>query len=164
MAELVLGRPLFPGNSGVDQLVEIIKILGTPTREQIRSMNPNYTEFRFPSIKAHPWAKVFRSKASAELLEIIAVLLEYTPATRLTSVEAMAHSFFDELRQPETKTFGNGNQPLPPLFNFTQMELSIRPDLLKKLVPSHAEQELLSRGIDINQFTPVSIQKGLGAE
>jgi hypothetical protein len=22
-------------------------------------MNPNYTEFRFPQIKAHPWHKVF---------------------------------------------------------------------------------------------------------
>lgn len=35
IAELMLGQPLFPGESGVDQLVEIIKVLGTPTREQI---------------------------------------------------------------------------------------------------------------------------------
>ena len=32
LAELLLGQPLFPGESGVDQLVQIIKILGTPTR------------------------------------------------------------------------------------------------------------------------------------
>jgi hypothetical protein len=38
--------------------VEIIKVLGTPTREQIREMNPNYQEFKFPQIKAHPWSKV----------------------------------------------------------------------------------------------------------
>ena len=35
IAELMLGQPIFPGESGVDQLVEIIKILGTPSREQI---------------------------------------------------------------------------------------------------------------------------------
>jgi serine/threonine protein kinase len=57
-AELMLGSPLFPGESGVDQLVEIIKILGTPTKEQIKTMNQNYTEFKFPAIKAHPWSKV----------------------------------------------------------------------------------------------------------
>lgn len=34
------------------------QVLGTPTREQIREMNPNYTEFKFPQIKAHPWTKV----------------------------------------------------------------------------------------------------------
>nr|XP_016486283.1 PREDICTED: shaggy-related protein kinase epsilon-like [Nicotiana tabacum] len=49
--------PLFPGEIGVDQLVEIIKVLGTPTREEIKCMNPNYTEFKFPQIKAHPWRK-----------------------------------------------------------------------------------------------------------
>lgn len=34
------------------------QVLGTPTREEIRCMNPNYTDFRFPQIKAHPWHKV----------------------------------------------------------------------------------------------------------
>jgi len=58
LAELLLGQPIFPGDSGVDQLVEIIKVLGTPTRDQIREMNPNYQEFKFPQIKAHPWSKV----------------------------------------------------------------------------------------------------------
>ena len=58
LAELLLGQPIFPGDSGVDQLVEIIKVLGTPTRDQIREMNPNYQEFKFPQIKAHPWTKV----------------------------------------------------------------------------------------------------------
>lgn len=59
MAELMLGQPLFPGESGIDQLVEIIKVLGTPTREQIRTMNPNYMEHKFPQIKPHPFSKVF---------------------------------------------------------------------------------------------------------
>lgn len=58
MAELMLGQPLFPGESGIDQLVEIIKVLGTPTREQIKTMNPNYMEHKFPQIKPHPFNKV----------------------------------------------------------------------------------------------------------
>ena len=58
MAELLTGSPLFPGESGIDQLVEIIKILGTPSKEQIRTMNPNYMEHKFPQIKAHPFNRV----------------------------------------------------------------------------------------------------------
>ncbi len=61
MAELMLGQPLFPGESGIDQLVEIIKVLGTPTREQIKTMNPNYMEHKFPQIKPHPFSKVRHS-------------------------------------------------------------------------------------------------------
>ncbi|XP_042415264.1 glycogen synthase kinase-3 homolog MsK-3-like [Zingiber officinale] len=67
LAELLLGQPIFPGESGVDQLVEIIKVLGTPTREEIRCMNPNYTEYRFPQIKVHPWHKIFHKRMPLKL-------------------------------------------------------------------------------------------------
>ena len=33
IAELLVGQPIFPGESGVDQLVEIIKVLGTPSTD-----------------------------------------------------------------------------------------------------------------------------------
>lgn len=39
------------------------------------------------------------------------------------------------------------------------LELSIRPDLIRRLVPPHAEQELLLRGIDIYNFTPIPLDQ-----
>jgi glycogen synthase kinase 3 beta len=59
------------GESGVDQLVEIIKVLGTPTKEEIHAMNPNYTEFKFPQIKAHPWTKVFSKRMPADAIDLV---------------------------------------------------------------------------------------------
>ncbi|EQB79075.1 glycogen synthase kinase-3 alpha [Camelus ferus] len=135
LAELLLGQPIFPGDSGVDQLVEIIKVLGTPTREQIREMNPNYTEFKFPQIKAHPWTKVFKSRTPPEAIALCSSLLEYTPSSRLSPLEACAHSFFDELRSPGTQL--PNNRPLPPLFNFSPGELTIQPSLNAILIPPH---------------------------
>ncbi|VDC05371.1 unnamed protein product [Peniophora sp. CBMAI 1063] len=157
MAELMLGQPLFPGESGIDQLVEIIKVLGTPSREQIKTMNPNYMEHKFPQIKPHPFAKVFRPRTAPEAIDLVGRLLEYTPEARLSSVEAMVHPFFDELRGPETK-MPNGKD-FPPLFNFTREELSVRPDLISKLVPPHVEPELRSRGIDIDNFVPIPLDQ-----
>jgi len=124
-SELILGQPIFPGESGVDQLVEIIKVLGTPSKEQIRQMNPNYNDFKFPQIKAHPWEKVFWSRTPQEAIRLTTRLLEYSPGTRLKPMQACAHNFFDELRQPGAKLSNGG--PLPPLFNFTQPELSSLP-------------------------------------
>lgn len=86
-AELLLGQPLFPGESGVDQLVEIIKVLGTPSREEIRAMNSNYTEFKFPQIKSHPWQKVFRGRTPAEAVDLVSKMLSYTPVNRLKPLE-----------------------------------------------------------------------------
>ncbi|KAL5210788.1 hypothetical protein ABZP36_006411 [Zizania latifolia] len=142
MAELLLGQPLFPGESGVDQLVEIIKVLGTPTREEIKCMNPNYTEFKFPQIKAHPWHKVFQKRLPPEAVDLVSRFLQYSPNLRCTAMEACMHPFFDELRDPNTR-LPNG-RPLPPLFNFrSQAELNgIPPEVVEQLVPEHARQSL----------------------
>ncbi|KAL8674610.1 MAG: hypothetical protein Q9168_000985 [Polycauliona sp. 1 TL-2023] len=126
MAELMLGQPLFPGESGIDQLVEIIKVLGTPTREQIRTMNPNYMEHKFPQIKPHPFNKVFR-KASNDAIDLIAALLEYTPTQRLSAMDAMCHPFFDELRDPQcrfpdSRHPNGGSKEMPKLFDFSRHE------------------------------------------
>ncbi|RWS07773.1 hypothetical protein B4U79_15346, partial [Dinothrombium tinctorium] len=118
LAELLLGQPIFPGDSGVDQLVEIIKVIGTPSKEQIREMNRNYTEFKFPQIKPHPWPKVFRQRTPPEAISLVSQLLEYTPSARITPLQACAHTFFDELRDPNTR-LPHGKE-LPPLFNFTE--------------------------------------------
>lgn len=135
VAELLLGQPIFPGDSGVDQLVEIIKVLGTPSKEQIRDMNPSYQEFKFPHIRPHPWSKVFRTRTPTEALEIVNHLLDYTPTKRLLPIEACAHHFFDELRTPSTK-LSNGSD-LPVLFNFSSLELRTRASLTGKLIPPH---------------------------
>ena len=47
------------------------QILGTPDREEIHAMNPNYTEFKFPQIKACPWAKVFSKRMPADAVELV---------------------------------------------------------------------------------------------
>jgi kinase len=130
LAELIIGKPIFAGDSGVDQLVEIIKVcvprhcqaslalprrvqksspwpglpqvLGTPSKEDILGMNPNYNEFRFPQIKSNPWHKVFSMEPSlgSDAIDLISGLLKYSPAKRLTGQEAMAHPFFAEILQP----------------------------------------------------------------
>jgi serine/threonine protein kinase len=138
MAELLLGNPLFPGDSGVDQLIEIIKILGTPTKEQIQAMNPNHTSFKFPQIKPHPWNKVFRNKAPAEAIDLVSQFLRYDPKTRVTAFGCLAHAFFDELRDPNAR-LPNGKALPESIFNFTEEELRMMDDmgLRDKLLPPH---------------------------
>ncbi|KAI8477415.1 MAG: glycogen synthase kinase 3 [Monoraphidium minutum] len=137
LAELLLGSPIFPGESGVDQLVEIIKVLGTPTKEEIHAMNPNYTEFKFPQIKAHPWTKVFSKRLPPDAVDLVARLLQYAPNKRFASHEAMCHPFFDELRDPAAR-LPNG-KALPPLFDWLQGELDHLPqEITARLQPRAA--------------------------
>lgn len=134
MAELMLGHPLFPGESGVDQLVEIIKVLGTPTKDEIMAMNRNYTEFKFPQIKCLSWSKVFRHRTTPDAIDLVSKMLQYSPAKRINPFEGLAHPYFDELRQSTCK-LANG-KPLPPLFDFSEHEYRHAGSLARNILPS----------------------------
>ncbi|GJN22704.1 hypothetical protein PR202_gb10299 [Eleusine coracana subsp. coracana] len=123
MAELLLGQPLFPGESGVDQLVEIIKVLGTPTREEIKCMNPNYTEFKFPQIKAHPWHKVIYNLAPKYYLALY------------------SHKVFQK-RLPHEAVDLVSSQTYHRFAFLTELN-GVPPEVVERLVPEHARRQSL---------------------
>lgn len=71
---------------------------------------------RVPNPFARTAAQVFRPRVPQEAVQLVAQLLDYTPSKRLRPLEACLHSFFDELRNPDTRL--PNDQPLPPLYNF----------------------------------------------
>lgn len=121
-------------------------------------------------------SQVFR-KASADAIDLISALLEYTPTQRLSAIEAMCHSFFDELRDPMCR-FPDSRHPnsspkeMPKLFDFSKhgrrprlvlhndannpIELSIAPEKNIRLVPPHARRDLVLKGLDLEGFVPLS--------
>lgn len=100
-AELLIGQPLFPGESGIDQLVEIIKILGTPTTEDIMAMNNNYIDHKFPIIKKIPLARIFKQLNNSNDIHILNFLeqfLLFNPNKRISAGQALQNGWFDEIR------------------------------------------------------------------
>lgn len=135
-AELLIGSPIFPGSSGVDQLVEIIKVLGTPTKDELKSMNPNYEEFRFPQIKAHPLGSIFKPRTPTDAIDLVAQMLAYVPESRCKAIESCGHPFFEELR--DSSTVQPDGTPIPDyFFQFTLEELSCAPQMANALIPVH---------------------------
>lgn len=116
-AEMFIGQPLFTGTDGIDQLVEIIKVIGTPTPQELRAMNPNYPEYEFtPALQAHPWDKVFRGYAPREATDLADQMLRYNPAARMPPLHTLMHRFFDSLRIDEKESHRR-------LFDFLPEEL-----------------------------------------
>lgn len=60
---------------------------------------------------------MFKPRTPPEAIALCSRLLEYTPVTRLSPLEACAHAFFEELRQPNTRL--PSGRELPLLFNFS---------------------------------------------
>ena len=88
-------------------------------------MNPNYSEFKFPHIKANQWEAIFQNRGGKSsqndlvlAIDLISKVLKYNPALRPKPLIALLNPFFDELRLEKT-TLPNG-QPLPnDLFVFS---------------------------------------------
>lgn len=125
LGELLQGSPLFQGENGVDQLVQVIKILGTPTARELVQMNPDYSaEFRFPSIKRS--LKIVRlGDAGAVAESLLNGLLQYDPLLRLNCAKFLESEWFDELRTKDCllpSTDGQGKPLDLDLFTFTEAE------------------------------------------
>ncbi|GAW80697.1 glycogen synthase kinase 3 [Plasmodium gonderi] len=135
ISEMILGYPLFSGQSSVDQLVRIIQVLGTPTEEQMKVMNPNYADIKFPDVKAKDLRKIFPKGTSEDAINFVSHFLKYEPLKRLNAIEALADPFFDELRDPCIK-LPKFLEKLPELFNFSDEEIKEMSDSCKrKLLP-----------------------------
>lgn len=83
--------------------------MGTPTKEEIKAMNPNYTEYRFPQINPIPWRKVFKPGTDQDAIKFVSSLLVYNPQDRPNPLVALRNRYFDELRQ-KTCRLPNGSQ------------------------------------------------------
>lgn len=93
LAELLLGQPLFCGENSVDQLVEIIRVVGTPTQADILAMNPHYTDFKLPRLQPVAWSKVMRTNTPTNALDVLAGLMVYTPTQRWSAERVLRHTF-----------------------------------------------------------------------
>lgn len=135
LAEMIRGRPLFPGENGVDQLVEVVKVLGSPSRRNVLAMNPQYTNFTFPNVQQRSWDTVFRKGTPKDSIDLLQALLQYDPEARVRPLEACAHHYYDELRDERTRC--PDGQPLPAdLFNLTAREMRVcLPSLRERLIP-----------------------------
>jgi len=99
-AEMVNGRPLFPGSSESDQLMRIFKTLGTPTKKTW----PTYTDLpeykvvdNFPSYPVQSLKKICRRLDNIGL-ELLGRMLQFDPSKRISAELAMKHQYFKDLK------------------------------------------------------------------
>ena len=100
-------KPLFPGESDLNQLELIAKLCGSPTDQSMPSVThlPDFSKIRLSSYRRRilddfskfpplcsPTPRVFRFDAIAA--DLIDKLLVLEPTRRLTAEEALAHPYF----------------------------------------------------------------------
>lgn len=95
VAEMFTKKPLFPGESEIDQLHKIFKILGTPTVEVWPGLLslPHWRN-SFPEWDKIPFKALMPSTVCVQGTDLIEKMLVYNPVARLSALTALQHPFF----------------------------------------------------------------------
>ncbi|XP_034241338.1 probable serine/threonine-protein kinase DDB_G0268078 isoform X2 [Thrips palmi] len=131
MAELYLLRPLFPGNSEMDQIFKICSFLGTPDKNEwpqgyqlASSMN-----FKFPQFSRTPLSTLIPS-ASKDGIQLLDLFLMWPPSKRPTAQQALRYPYFQVGQRPAVIAGTQKSRPSAQLLPLNIVEL---PDASQKL-------------------------------
>nr|XP_015219317.1 PREDICTED: cyclin-dependent kinase-like 5 isoform X2 [Lepisosteus oculatus] len=101
LGELSDGQPLFPGESEIDQLYTIQKVLGPLPPEQMKLFysNPRFHGLRFPAVN-HPQTleRRYLGIISGVLLDLMKNLLKLSPSERYLTEQSLNHHAFQTQR------------------------------------------------------------------
>jgi len=95
LAELLLGKPVFPGTSTLNQLDRVMEITGRPSPEDIEAINSPLAQTMLESLppsKSRRLRDVFPT-ASDDALDLLKSLLQFNPNKRLTAAQALRHPY-----------------------------------------------------------------------
>ncbi|KAG6482468.1 hypothetical protein ZIOFF_059099 [Zingiber officinale] len=161
-AEMLTGRPLFPGKNVVHQLDLMTDLLGTPSAESIAKIR-NEKAKRYLSNMRKKQPISFHQKfpcVDSLALRLLERLLAFDPKDRPTAEEALNDPYFRGLANVEREP---STQPISKLeFEFERRKLTkddVRELIYREILEYHPQmlQEYLRGGNQINFMYPSGV-------
>lgn len=103
LAELVSGKPLFPGNSTMDQLERVIAYTGPPKKSDIESMGSSFTQTMLSNLtytKARFSLKDKLNEAPVDAIDLVSKLIIFDPQKRFTAEQCLEHPYVAQFHNP----------------------------------------------------------------
>lgn len=100
LAEMIMGAPVFCGESEIEQLLSIFRVLGTPCEETWPEIKTFRDWHRYPNWKPQPFADAFPALAplGPDGLELFERMIKLKPNDRISAIDALKSPYFDDIR------------------------------------------------------------------
>lgn len=108
-AEMATRQPLFPGDSEIDQIFKIFKVLGTPSEDcwnGVTSLPDFQQRSSFPQWKPQS-LKTLVPNLCPDGIDLLEQMLQYDPTKRISAKKALRHRYFDEVRHLQVSSNTN---------------------------------------------------------
>ena len=103
LAEMLSGKPLFPGRDYHHQLTLILDVLGTPTLDEFYAITTRRSRDyirALPFRRKRPFAQLFPN-ASPLAVDFLTKTLTFDPKKRLTVEQALCHPYLEAYHDPD---------------------------------------------------------------
>jgi len=130
LAELLGGRPFFKGRDYVDQLNQILHILGTPNEETLsRIGSPRAQDYvrNLPFMAKRAFSSLFPN-ANPDALDLLNRMLAFDPSSRISVEEALEHRYLHIWHD------ASDEPPCPTTFDFAFEVVEDVPEMRKMIL------------------------------
>lgn len=103
LGELLGGKPVFPGNSTMNQLDRIIEVTGRPSPQDIEAVQSPFASSMLENLPpSHPRSlRHMFPQASDDALDLFEKLIRFNPDKRITAEEALKHEYVAQFHNEE---------------------------------------------------------------
>ncbi|XP_057312245.1 extracellular signal-regulated kinase 2-like isoform X1 [Hydractinia symbiolongicarpus] len=102
LGEMLLGKPLFPGTSTLNQIERIMSVIPTPSRSDIDSIKSSYSTSLLDktTMRSRRSLKDLLPDAPSDGLDLMMNLLQFNPDKRFSAEEALTHPYLAKFHNP----------------------------------------------------------------
>ncbi|XP_023775772.1 mitogen-activated protein kinase 15 isoform X1 [Cyanistes caeruleus] len=103
LGEMLLGKPLFPGTSTMNQIEQILRVIPAPSPEDILALQSEYKASVISHMSSRQrvaFEEIFPSSTPLPALDLLKKLLVFNPDKRLTAEEALQHPYVRRFHCP----------------------------------------------------------------
>ncbi len=104
LAELLYGKPLFPGTSTLNQLNKLLEITGKPSKEDIHAIQSELATTMLesiPNVKTRKLETLLQLSSNSIEIDLLSNLLQFNPSKRLNVEQALEHPYVADFHDPE---------------------------------------------------------------